>query len=154
MNIFILLWQCCHFQIRSPGYRQCALSRLSPVSIFLYKMGKGSGIFNKERARPDKVNKMSQKKSTHSLWTSDKVLVVPGHPELRTRRHQITTNPKGWTIKEPQNRTLIKFSSIMMLVNSGQFHTLLPAGVFSSDVQDTPTFYCDFGLRCQARGWR
>lgn len=27
----------------------------------------------------------------------------------------------------------------MMLANSGQFYTPLPAGVFSSDVQDTPT---------------
>lgn len=83
-------------------------------------MRKGSSLVKEEE-----VNKMSQKKSTHNLWTSNK---VPG-PELRTRRHQIITT-KGWMIKEPQNGALIKFSSIMMTVNSGQFDTQLPVGVF------------------------
>lgn len=154
INIFILRWLCGD----SAATLRLGLLVIDSVQWVGYLQSafftKSLQNFKKERAHADEVNKMSQKKSTHSLWTSDKVLVVPGHPELRTRRHQIITNPKGWMIKEPQNRTLIKFSSIMMLVNSGQFYTQLPAGVFSSDVQDTPTNYCDFGLFCQARGRR
>lgn len=113
-------------------------------------MGKTGAFFNGGRERPEKVNKMSQKKSTHNLWTSDKVLVAPGHPELQTRRHQIITNTKGWMIKEPQNRTLIKINSTI-LVNSGHLYTQLPVGGFSSCVQDTPTYYCDSSLCCQRK---
>lgn len=121
--------------------------------LSLHKTGKRGAFLKEGREHPEKVNKMSQKKSAHNLWTSDKVVGAPGHPGLQTGRHQIITKTKGWMVKEPQNRTLIKLIS-MIVVNSGHLYTQLPVGVFSSREQDTPTYYCGPGLCWQGRAWR